>query len=172
MAAEPEGKPKAKVTLLTNFLGAFDVFRGGGTAVSVEAPKPARPAVAERIARYISPLAGLGIAFYWLGKAVGNEWPALRWARLDGWTGFVLVMSLIFVSIFGSLLPGRLARRSLNRVRRAGYRLCTECHYTLDGLGDTCDCPECGAKFDLEKAKVAWELRVPRMTIPKPTYRE
>jgi hypothetical protein len=62
----------------------------------------------------------------------------------------------IAVMIGGVFLQRRGTKDLLRRAQAAGYRLCTRCHYPLTGLGDTCDCPECGEQFTLSHSATAW----------------
>lgn len=83
----------------------------------------------------------------------------------DGYLPELIVMASVGAGVV-QFAGRRTARR---RARRLGYRVCTQCHYHLKGLGDECDCPECGAYFELTQAAMLWGAR---NSPPEPASRE
>jgi hypothetical protein len=47
-------------------------------------------------------------------------------------------------------------RREARRMRDCGYRVCTNCRYSLEGVADSGKCPECGERYDIRAAHAQW----------------
>lgn len=85
-----------------------------------------------------------------------------KWVQRNGLPPRVTTAApvvIIGIMSFGVVLWWLSSRRLLRRADALGFRLCTRCHYPLTGLGDSCECPECGESYSLPDAKVAWEER-------------
>lgn len=73
------------------------------------------------------------------------------WAS-SGWVSYGLVALM-----FGMIALARWHRvRLRRRVKRAGYMLCPDCLYSLEG--EQGRCPECGRHFTANELRDAWAI--------------
>ncbi len=54
------------------------------------------------------------------------------------------------------VLRKRRLRKFKNKLINAKFRICTTCLYSLEGHQNIDRCPECGERFELEKAEIYW----------------
>lgn len=47
--------------------------------------------------------------------------------------------------------------RSRRKLIAADFRFCLHCQYPLQGLGDSGECPECGARFSIHTLRSKWK---------------
>lgn len=70
-------------------------------------------------------------------------------------------IAAILLGLSGCAWGGLQELRLAHRVDQSGDRLCLHCRYDLRDLGDTGECPECGAEFSLPELSEAWNRLVP-----------
>ena len=71
------------------------------------------------------------------------------------WLLFPPIFLVILITV--AVMRGKV-RRVYVVARSMDYRMCTHCGYALRGLAaDTHSCPECGAPYNIEKTRAAWQ---------------
>jgi hypothetical protein len=96
-------------------------------------------------------LAGTPYLLFFLHMATGLSW---RSVQLGRW--IVLCVGIVLLAFTLRLLHWRMERRLRARLREHGYRICTQCGYTLNPEHDGHPCPECGTPVDLADFEHAW----------------
>jgi hypothetical protein len=80
---------------------------------------------------------------------VANVLASLLW-HAAGVGSWVALACLVIMAGLG-FVEGAIRRRA----ERAGYLLCPECSYSLEGV-ETGRCPECGDQFEVDVVKRRW----------------
>lgn len=129
------------------------MFRKLGRARAEHEVKPARQSSWATAGKWMFILA-------WPLGFLGSSGLATKWIQQSGAPSafmFVAPVAVLGLMWAGVTIWWRASQGLLDRAQSAGYRLCTKCHYPLAGLGDSCECPECGEAFSLPNSERAWE---------------
>ncbi|HUN82018.1 MAG TPA: hypothetical protein VMV81_10985 [Phycisphaerae bacterium] len=97
--------------------------------------------------------------FYGILIGIGVVATAGLIADKYGFVRLSLALNLIWISgsVFGVLIiPQQWVESFWNVVKASRFRICPECYYTLRGLGEKGQCPECGLPFDNERLEAMW----------------
>ena len=87
------------------------------------------------------------------------------WHHRAGWPTWAVAALVVLASIGVWLaLVVTWEHRLVRRLRRAGYRLCLRCGYSLQGREGTITCPECGRRCELSEVEWTWRRFQPRIS--------
>ena len=114
-----------------------------------------RAALPERVAMTVTATVGLLILCYQLLVIVlvivgVDQLPGFRFSRLVTGPAIVLFAGACW------LIPMLAKRRFAKRVRARDFRICGTCGYSLIGLPDCYQCPECGSAYDANELRNNW----------------
>jgi hypothetical protein len=72
------------------------------------------------------------------------------WDRFSIWVGLIFFMIIMMIFVHWQL-------RWRKRVQASDYLLCLCCGYTLEGLPEEGNCPECGVDYRSRDCQMVWE---------------
>jgi hypothetical protein len=89
-----------------------------------------------------------------LGLVLSVQLTALLIPRSQAW---LTAKNTVWIVLLTPLVYALSCLYQARRLRRCGYRLCPKCGYNTTGLPPRGPCPECGAGYDAERARLEWE---------------
>ena len=72
------------------------------------------------------------------------------WSMLSTWFKYLL-LGLVLLAFFVHL------RRWRKKAQRLDYHLCVHCAYSLHGLSESGNCPECGSEYTFQGCEIVWK---------------
>ncbi len=90
-----------------------------------------------------------GAVIRWIQPAT-NPPTESRWFPLG-----VLIPGYV-IGLVSTFLFHREKRRLQKRIKECDYMVCTDCAYSLVGIGSSGKCPECGVVFDEQSLRETW----------------
>ncbi len=102
----------------------------------------------DRVLRIALPLLGI--------IGVNGVIAALAFAPGQSWLLILLIPIVTVIQVLTFALLRKERRRAVAIVQAANFQICPRCRYSLKGLEEQGDCPECGTHYTAASLRTEW----------------